>query len=105
DGHVIVGDNLLVRPGEFTVAAAFRSEVHDDRARLHRLDHVLGPENRSRTAGDERRGDDNVHVRSKLTELGQLLLAELWARRGCIAAGGRTVLSLFELEEDEFCAH
>jgi hypothetical protein len=90
---------------QVAVAAALGGEVDDDRARLHHLDHVGGPELRRRSARDEGRGDDDVHLRRELAELGELLLAELWARGRGIAAGRSRVLGLLEFEEDELGAH
>jgi hypothetical protein len=77
DGHAVVGDDLLVGHGQVAVAAALGREVDDDRAALHHLDHVLGPELRRGPAGDQRGGDDDVDLGGKLAELGELLLAEL----------------------------
>ena len=106
DHHAVLGDDLVVLDGHLAVAAALGGEVHDHRAGLHGLDHVLGPELGRLAVGDQRRRDDDIHVGRKLAELRQLRLLELGARGLGVAADFRAVLLLFlEVEIDEFRAH
>ena len=99
------GLDRLVGHRQVAVAAALGGEVDDDRAGLHRRDHVRGPELRRRAAGDQRGGDDDVDLGRQLAELRELLLAELRRRGGGVAAGRGAVLGLLEVEEDELGAH
>ncbi|MPL99903.1 hypothetical protein SDC9_46124 [bioreactor metagenome] len=106
DRDAVLRDDLLARHGQVTVAATFRRKVDDDRAALHRRDHVGEPQLRRIAARDQRRGDDDVHVGGKLAELLQLCFAELGARGRGIATCRGAVLGLFlEIEIDEFGAH
>ena len=99
------GLDRLVGHRQVAVAAALGGEIDHDRSRLHRRDHVRGPELGGLPAGDQRGGDDDVDVGGELAELGELLLAELRGGRRRVAAGGGAVLRPLELEEHELGAH
>ena len=106
DRHPIVGDDLLVHDGQLAIAALFGGKIDDHRARLHALDHVAGPQLRRLAAGDQRGGDDDVHVGGELAELGELSVPEFRARHRGVTARFRAVLGfLGEIEIDEFGAH
>jgi len=44
DGHAILGHDLFVHDGLLTVAAFFCRQINDYRPRLHRRNHVGGPD-------------------------------------------------------------
>ena len=70
--HAVFGDDLLVLDRQLAIAAALGGEVDNDRARLHHLDHILGPEHRRIPVRDQRGGDDDVDLGRHLAELGKL---------------------------------
>src|SRR4051795_6770457 len=67
--------------------------------------HILEPQLWRRPSGYQSRGDDDVHIRCELTELGELLLAELGAGGCGIATGSGAVLRRLEVQVDELRAH
>src|SRR5687767_9889097 len=88
-----VRGHRLARARELAVASALRGEVHDDAPRLHRAHHRLGDDARRGTAGNLRRGDDEVDVahvlRHRLADEPLLVGSEL-AR---VAPGGLRIRS------------
>ena len=98
NGNARLGDDLLARNRQRAVAPLFSGQIHDHRPRLHRVDHILGPQNRRGAVRDKRGGDDNIHIRGQLAEPGQLRGAKLGRGRrrvtaraaslGCLIVGG-----------------
>ncbi|QTK80597.1 hypothetical protein AT6N2_C3088 [Agrobacterium tumefaciens] len=106
DDDAIVGYDALVGNRQVAIAAALGGEVDDDRTRLHHRHHVGKPQLRGVAAGDQRRGDDDIHLRGEFAEFLQLLLAEFRRGGGGITAGRCTILLLVgKIEIDEFRAH
>ena len=106
DDDAVRCDNLLVGFGQLAIAAALSCEVDDDTAGLHRLYHVLRPQHWRVATGDERGGDDDIHLGRDFAELLELRFTELRARRRGIPTCRGTVLQLvFEFEVDELGAH
>src|SRR5829696_702142 len=85
DLHLVVLDGLP-RLRELAVATALGREVHDDRPRLHALDHLLVHELRGLSARDERRGYDYVHLLYALAQQ-LLILLELLLRPALLFFG------------------
>mmetsp|Transcript_28562 Transcript_28562/g.53708 ORF Transcript_28562/g.53708 Transcript_28562/m.53708 type:complete len:752 (-) Transcript_28562:574-2829(-) len=106
DGHAILSHDLLVHHGQLTVAAFFRCQIDNHRTRLHRRNHVLGPQLGRFAVGDQGRGDDDVDLRRQFAELGKLGFAEFGRGNRGIAAGcGPICLLLFEIEVHKLGAH
>ena len=62
DRHAVVGYHRPILDRALDVAAVFGGHVDDHIARLHRCHHLRGDDPRSRTARDQRGGDDDVDV-------------------------------------------
>jgi hypothetical protein len=69
----------IARVGEFAVAALLGSQVDDDAARLHALDHAGSNQFGRRLARDEGGGDDDVDVHRLAGKEVHLRLDELGA--------------------------
>ncbi len=86
------------------VAAALHRHVDDDRTRPHRFDHGPRDEARSRTAGNQRGGDDDILRRDMLCDQFRLLCLILRRHRFGISGGGFGLLEFVVLDRDELCA-
>jgi len=106
NGHPVAGDNFFIFYRALSIAALFGRKINDHRSRLHRCDHILGPQLGRRAVRDQCGGDNNIHLRCKLTELGQLRLAKLIRlHAGITTGGGPVLLVLLEIQIDELGPH
>ena len=93
----------LARYGQLAVATLLRGKIDDHAAGLHRLHHFGGDELGCRLAGDQGRGDDDVHLPGLLgihLALGRL---ETLAHDLGVAAAARALFLVVHL--DELAAH
>src|SRR4029077_9629459 len=67
--------------GELAIAAAFRSEIDDYRARRHARDHFLGDQHRRGFAGNHRGSDDHVAFGHHCAEQFALAAVKIFALR------------------------
>ena len=86
DVHV-VGDDVLARLGQLTVAARLGGHVDDDGAILHAPDHLPGNDDRRLLAGDGGGGDHHVGGRDRLGQLLGLRGLFLGRQLAGVAAG------------------
>ena len=102
DGDAVLHHDLAGL-GQLAVAALFSRQVDDHAARLHRLHHLGGDEARRGLAGDQRGGDDDVHLLGLLgVHLALGLLEALAHHLGVAAAAGSFFLVV---DLDELAAH
>ena len=86
DQRDAVLDHGLAGFGQRAVAALRRGQVDDHRARLHRLDHLLGDQHRRGAAGDQRGGDHDVGRGHALGDLDLLPVEPALRHRPGVAA-------------------
>ena len=110
--HVEMADDLdvvcrgddLAGDGALDIAAALDGEIDDHRAGLHRRDHGGRHQLRRRTAGDQRRGDDDVLLGDVLGGQRRLLGLVFLRHFLGVAAGGLGGLELLVLDGEELRA-
>mmetsp|Transcript_42226 Transcript_42226/g.90699 ORF Transcript_42226/g.90699 Transcript_42226/m.90699 type:complete len:1064 (-) Transcript_42226:53-3244(-) len=103
DGDTVVGDILLTRFRHGAVAASSSSQVHDDRPRLHVLNHVVLDELRRGSARDCSCGDDDVAFAAVLREGSPLGFEE--CSTGLLGIATFSCSILFEVHCDPLGSH
>ena len=88
DGHAVLHDRLTGF-GQLTVTALLCGHIHDYAAGLHGPHHLGGDELWRGLAGDQRSGDDDVHLTRLLGVHGALCSLEAFGHNlGVTAAAG-----------------
>ena len=85
--------------GRLYVTTRLGSQVHDDRAWLHRVHHLLGDQPRRGFAWDECGGDDHIHLLRLLGEQLHFRLDEVGAHLLRVPTGSLLKLESWHFEE------
>ena len=85
--------------GQFAIPSALSRQVHDDRASLHALDHILGNQQGGFFSGNHGRGDDDVDFLGLLGKELHLRIDELLAHHFGVSTGTGPILLETKFEE------
>ena len=102
-GDAVVAPRDLVRLGEFAITALLGREIDDHAAVFHGFDHFGADQPGRGLAGDERGGDDDVHLFGLGREQGHFGGDKFRAHGLGIAA--RAAALLGKIQHEEFRAH
>ena len=98
DRHTLV-IGKLAWDGDFAVTTSFGGQVDNHGSGLHSCDHLFGDQCRSRTTGNQRSGDHDVHFSALFHEQLHLCFDELLRHDLCVTASARAVLFHVHLDE------
>src|SRR5215831_9368891 len=101
DGDAARCGDGLAEFAAFDIAALLHSEIDDDRAWPHDLDHVARDQHRRLAAGYERRADDDVDLLERFGDVLALTPREILAHLLGIAARRLHRLHRFEIDDEK----